>query len=327
MIQVYLYFVPFILQNYICGSVQPYFPPQIVFTTDDGYTLAIDEINQQAYQTLNYSSLEQQTSFVMEHFPYSMPDTPQSKYYVQLLLLSPKSLGCQYGTYWKYGEQNFNNFPFHWWINASSFEIKNYMNFYYPMIHSQNPSVDEDYWFTNETCRTESGQNFPCQEIYFQKNTQIPLRSTEVVRHGMQILQEVTNYKIISIGKPDEKYFDSIPKNWSATCQDVNLGLLYNPGATAISLNQSSKIHISLSAPPHRIKGNDTVRIRWKQTQCKDCFKCTPEEAYFNEKNFHEKQILTITRIKNGQLAKIFPIFNGGGFDSVPSDDYPIIIT
>ncbi len=121
--------------------------------------------------------------------------------------------------------------------------------------------------------------------------------------------------------------FDSIPKDWSVTCEDVNLGLLYYPEAITIGLNQSSKIHISLSAPPHRIKGNDTVTIRWKETQCKDCFKWTPEESYFNGKNFHEKQILTITRVKNGPLAKIFPIFNGGGFNSVPIDDFPIIIT
>jgi hypothetical protein len=44
-------------------------------------------------------------------------------------------------------------------------------------------------------------------------------------------------------------------------------------------------------------------------------------------KNFHEKQILTITRVKNGPLAKIFPIYNGGGFNSVSIDDFPIIIT
>ncbi len=137
--------------------------------TDDGYIIAIDEINQQAYQTLNYSSSEQQTSFVMKHFLYSLPDTPQSKYYVQLSLVSLASLGCQYATYWTYSGRNFNEFPTHWWFNASSFEIKNNMNFDSKMIHSNKSSLDEDYWYASETCGTESGQLFPCQEIYFQK--------------------------------------------------------------------------------------------------------------------------------------------------------------
>ncbi|UJR12456.1 hypothetical protein I4U23_016632 [Adineta vaga] len=143
----------------------------------------------------------------------------------------------------------------------------------------------------------------------------------------MQVIQDVTHYKIISIGKPDEKYFNSIPKNWSIICQDANLGILYYPEAVTINLNRSSEIHISLSAPPHRINGNDTVRIQWKVTQCKDCFKWKPEQLYFNTKNFQIKQILTITRIKNGPLAMFSPIFNGGGFDLIPNDDYRVIIT
>ncbi|CAF1105022.1 unnamed protein product [Adineta steineri] len=263
----------------------------------------------------------------MKHFPYAIPDSPQSKYYVQLLLLSPASLGCQYGTYWQYGTRNFNDFPFHWWSNASSFEIKNYINFNFEMIHSKNSSIDEDYWYANERCETGSGEIFPCQEIYFKKDTQIPLRFTEVVRHGLQVVQDVINYKVISMEKPDEKYFDLIPRNWSLNCQDVNLGLLYDPETTTIDLNQSADIQISLSAPPHQIYGNDTVRIQWKATRSKDCFKWTPEELYFNTKNFQEKQILTITRVKNGPLTVFYPIFNGGGFDPLSSDDYPIIIT
>lgn len=309
--------------------MQPYFPPQIVFTTDDDYTIAIDEINQQAYQKLYYSSSEQQTSFVMKHFPYTTPDTPESKYYVQLSFSSssPTPSSCQYVAYWKYTTQYFNQFPVHWWVNESTFEIKNYMDFSYKMIHSQNSSIDEDYWYANEQCRTESAEIFPCQEIFFKKNTQIPLRYTEVVRHGMQVVQEVTNYQVLSIGKPDEKYFDSIPKNWSNICQDFNLGITCDPQEISIRLNHSSNIHISLTAPPHQIHGNDTLRIRWKETESKDCFKWSPEELYFNSTNFQKQQILTLTRVKNGPLTKILPIFHGGGFDHLSSDDYAITIT
>ena len=84
----------------------------------------------------------------------------------------------------------------------------------------------------------------------------------------MDYVQVTTNYKVISMGKPDDKYFDSIPKDWSSTCRDVNLGLLYYPRLSKINLNQSAKIHVSLAAPPHRINGNDTVSIQWKSTEC-----------------------------------------------------------
>jgi hypothetical protein len=132
----------------------------------------------------------------MKHFRYSIPDTPQSKYYVQLLLISPSSsVDCQYATYWTYSGRNFNEFPTHWWINESSFEIKkNYMNFYYKMIHPTNSSTDFDYLYANETCQTESKQTFPSQEIYFQKNTQISLRYTKVVRHGMLSSKNTTDF-------------------------------------------------------------------------------------------------------------------------------------
>jgi hypothetical protein len=131
---------------------------------------------------------------------------------------------------------------------------------------------------------------------------------------------------VISVGKPDEKYFDSIPKNWYDTCQDLNLELLYYPEAAEISLHQSAEFHMCLSAPPHRIYGNDTVRIQWNTTQCIDCFTFSPKEPYFNADNFEEKQILTITRVKNAPLTTIIPIFNGGGFDRIPAQEYPIYI-
>jgi len=80
---------------------QPYFPTQVVFTVDNGQRLyAIDEVNQRAYASIKGDS--PQSGYVFQHFPYSPVDTPQSKYYVQLVTgLSSNS--CAYGTYWKYG--------------------------------------------------------------------------------------------------------------------------------------------------------------------------------------------------------------------------------
>ncbi|CAF4134395.1 unnamed protein product [Rotaria sp. Silwood2] len=325
MIKIHLYLISFILWCYKGECAQPYFPSQIVFSPDNGVTtIAIDEINQRAYQKITLSSYASETSFVLKNFPYATPDSPQSKYYVQLLVDFPP-LNCMYGTYWKYGGNTFNSFP-SYWLNGSSFEIKNYMKFNYGMIHSKDSSVNEDYWYSNVTCKTDSGQTYPCEEIYFQKNTQIPLRSTRVARGGWDIRQFTTYYKTISVGKPDDKLFDSIPKNWSVACRDVMLGLLYYPQTSKIDLNQSSKIEVWLITPPHRINGNDTVRIQWKSKECYNCFKLSPEELYFSGVNFQERQILTITRVKNGPKTTLVPIFNGGGFDLITPDIYPIFI-
>ncbi|CAF4762549.1 unnamed protein product [Rotaria sp. Silwood1] len=81
MMKIYLYLTSFILGYYTGNCAQPYFPPQIVFSPDNGVTtIAIDEINQRAYQKITLSSYASETSFVMKHFPYAIPDSPQSKY-------------------------------------------------------------------------------------------------------------------------------------------------------------------------------------------------------------------------------------------------------
>ncbi|CAF2670237.1 unnamed protein product [Rotaria sp. Silwood2] len=244
---------------------QSYFPRQIVFSIGNGTTIiAIDEINQRAYQSIKYSfDPTPQISYALQHFPYATPDSPQSNYYVQLLLGDTSIASCEYTTYWKYGGYYLNVFPSHW-LNASLFEIKNYLNFIYKMIHSNNSSLDEDYWYTNEKCEIEDG----------------------IVYRGFRFIQTTINYNIISIGKPDDKYFNSIPKNWPTTCEDVDLGLSYYPQSATIKLNKSAEFHVSLSTPPHRIVGNGTVLVQWNTTQCIDCFTLSPKEFTFNINNF-----------------------------------------
>ncbi len=326
MAQIYLYLLSFILFNSLVECTQPYFPPQIVFSPDDGQTIyAIDEINQRASKTLKYGASGQETSFVMKHFPYALPDSPESKNYVQLIIDSPP-LGCAYGTYWQYGGNTYNTFPSHWWLNRTSFEIKSYLEFKYPMIHAENSTGNEDYWYANQKCQVDSASTPPCEEIYFQKNTDVPLRSTRVVRRGWDVIQETINYQIIAMEKPDEKYFDSIPKNWSIACRDVMLGLLFYPQTSKIDLNQSVDVQVWLITPPHRINGSDTVHIQWKSSNCTDCFTLSPNELSFNIANFQERQNLTITRVKDGPKTTLIPIFNGGGFNLVPTQIYPIFI-
>jgi hypothetical protein len=326
MAQIYLHLLSFILLNSFCRCSQPYFPPQIVFSPDNGQSIyAIDEINQRAYTTLKYGASGRTTSFAMQHFPFAIPDSPESKYYVQLLIDSIP-FDCSYGTYWQYGGNIYNAFPSHWWVNRTSFQIKNYLEFKYQMIKSDKFTNDEDYWYANITCEVDGGATYPCEEIYFQKNTDVPLRSTGVVRRGWSIVQEIINYQIISMGKPDEKYFDSIPKNWSLICRDVMLGLFYYPQTTKIELNRGVDVQIWLITPPHRINGNDTVTIQWNSNECKDCFTTSPKELSFNIANFQKKQTLTITRVKEGPKTTLIPTFNGGGFDLVTPAIYPIFI-
>lgn len=329
MMRVYFYLTVFLLQFQFFQCVPPYFPTQIVFRTDDGFIIAIDEVNQRASRSSNYTSTEQAAAYVMKHFPYATPDTPESKFYVQLVVdssTSPNSSDCQYAAYWKYGTEYFNQFPVHWWLNASSFEIKNYMRFSSEMIQSNQSSSHLDYWYAKEQCRLESGEILPCQEIYFLKSTPVPSYSTEVVRTGMRVVQQVTHYEVLAIGEPGKEYFDSIPKNWSTSCRDYNLGVNYDPLSVVIALNKSSRTRVSLTSPPHVINGDSTVRIQWKLNGNEHSFKWSPDHFYFNEANFDKAQILTITRMKDDVIGTLVPVFNGGGFDKVPSDAYPLIL-
>jgi len=41
---------------------------------------------------------------------------------------------------------------------------------------------------------------------------------------------------------------------------------------------------------------------------------------------FDKAQILTITRMKDDVIGTLVPVFNGGGFNKVPSDAYPLIL-
>ncbi|CAF1333953.1 unnamed protein product [Didymodactylos carnosus] len=89
-------------------------------------------------------------------------------------------------------------------MSLCSFEISNYLKFKYDMIHSESSNTD-DYWYSNETCRCDDGKQYPCQEIYFKKNTDIPIKTVEVVRQGWNVVQRTTTYDIISIGDLDDK--------------------------------------------------------------------------------------------------------------------------
>ncbi|CAF1263730.1 unnamed protein product [Adineta ricciae] len=322
--ELYLYFFSF-LHFYQCGQgAQPYFPPQILFFANENTLYAIDEVNQRAYKSASPSIKQSETAYALKNFPYAIPDSPQSKHYVQLLEGFP-NIGCIYGTYWEHGGSTFNAFPSHW-QNVTSFEIKNFIDFKYPMIHSTNSSVYEDYWYSNQTCHPEGPDDVPCEEIYFRKNTDIPVRFTQVIETPWEVRQFTTEYLVISVGEPDDKYFKSIPKDWAVTCRDVMLGVSYQPQTVKINLNESVNIEVWLPTPPHRINGSDIASIRWKADECSNCLTWMPNEMTFTEENFQERQTLKITRLKKSPTLKLVPIINGGGFDLVPVKNYTIAI-
>ena len=321
--KIYLYLVCSTLCYCLSDCAQPHFPSQIVFSPDSGVTTyAIDEKNQRAYVTYPFTPSLTTTAYVMQHFPYAMPDSPQSMYYVQLSTLSPSN-SCMYGTYWEYGGNTLNFFPSHW-LQGNSFKIKNYLQFDYQMIHSNDSS--EDYWYSNETCSIDSGDQYPCQEIYFKKNTDIPNRFIQVRRAQWKVIRETIYFTILSVGKPDDKYFNSMPRDWFTRCRDDDLEVFYSPQAVTVYLQDNVDVQVWLRSPPHRIKGNDSVSIQWKSVHCADCFTLSPTQMVFNARNFHDKQTLRITRLKNTEQTMLVPSFIGGGFDLVPPDDYPLDI-
>mgnify|MGYP001126513991 CR=1 FL=1 len=324
MMKIYLYIVCFLLNHRFNHCVQPYFPPQITFFANGDALYAIDEINQQAYLSWSYSVKASKTGYAFQHAPFTTPDSPQSKNYIQLLEGFP-NIGCIYSIYWNYTRNTFDAFPSHW-TNGTKYEIKNFINFKYPMIKSNSSSVYEDYWYSNETCHPQSPKPVPCEEIYFRKGTDIPVRSTQVLTEPWETKQYTINYLVLSTGKPDEKYFNSISKDWTSTCRDVSLGISYDPQSAKIDTHQSVDIKLWLFAPPHRINDNDTTIIQWKLEGCDDCLTYEPKQISFNSHNFQEKQVLKITRVKNGSPTILRPIFNGGGYDLVPTNNYTLSI-
>jgi len=307
---------------YFTQSAQPYFPEQIVFAIPEDQTLyAIDQVNQRAAST----TITQQ-GFVFKHFPYAIPNSPQDTHYVQLMMNHQQS-NCIYETYWEYGGGSLSLFPDHWRINETVYEITNFLEAQYEMIHSTNSSDAEDYWYSNKTCQVFTGQTYPCQEIYFKKNTDIPVRSKEVRRGRWYPEQFVTEYNVLSVGQIDEKYFNVSLKNWYAACQDASLGIDMDPSSLTLPLEQSASVQISLRAPTHKINGSDIVAIQWNLTQgCTDCLTWTPKQLIFNAENFQEHQNITFTRTKNGTVSNFHPIFNGGAYDFVPPEWYSLWI-
>ncbi|UJR34270.1 hypothetical protein I4U23_021674 [Adineta vaga] len=323
---VLLYFILF----YSMGEcAQPYFPSQITFHSNENYDgekklVVVDEINQRAFQKWDHNSSTDISAYAMKHIPYAFPDSPQSKYYVQLYIYTPPPPpGCWYATYTIDGHGNpFNTFPDHWVTALDSFEIRNYVDFKYEMIHSNQSKENEDYWYSNKTCELSNGKIVPCQEIYFEKNTDRPIRSTRIDYNIAALVQKTTEYKVLSIGKPDEKYFNSIPQNWTGLCADARFQIQYDPGATYLYPGETVDIQVWLTSAPHKVNGNDTVRIQWKADQYPRDFTLIPKELYFNSENFSKKQTLTVQRHEGVATTVFYPTLYGGGLEPVFVKNY-----
>lgn len=305
-------------------SVQPYFPSQVVFMIDKYTTFTVDEVNQRAFLKIAPNAIVMQAIYVMKKFPYAISGTPQSKYPVQLLLQYP-GLDCFYATYWKFARNSMNYFPSHWLTN-DSFEIKNYITFEATMIHSNDSPRDEDYWYSSKTCVLYTQETVPCEEIFFKKNTDIPVRSTKTVEgvHGLHV--KVTNYEVLSIGNINETIFKSMPTNWLIACRDLDLDIVYDRQSVILKLNQSVEIKVHLVTPPHSIDGNDTVIIEWKPIYPTKALTWTPKTLSFNQENFHKDQILTFTRVEDSSRTIFSPFFSGGGFPRISPNDRSIQI-
>lgn len=311
---------------------QPYFPPQITFVAEYEFvniTYALDEINQRAFLAQNNEAPGQLRSYVMKHIPDATPDSPQSKYYV--LIDSIQQAYCQYSTVWQYGSASAGQFfPQHWY-GDDTYNISNYMLFNSKMIRPNDSAPDEDYWRSDYECTLDSGANAPCQEIFFKKDTEIPLRY-RAIRHPPPMLnyQYSIDFHVISIGKPDDRLFQTIPKNWKDNCTDLDLRFECNNPTVLVDLNQSITIRIRLTTPPHKENGNDTLIARLQidetLTVCFDCITWEPKEFYFNSDNFHEYQNITVTRVKIGSRTVLLPQGQDRGFQKVTKNETIFIL-
>ncbi|CAF4117741.1 unnamed protein product, partial [Rotaria magnacalcarata] len=194
-----------LLQFLQCAQL--YFPLQVTFSIDNDHQtiMAIDLVNQNSYQI----SQERGYAFVMKNFPYTIPDSPESKHYV--VVIHPTVVVMV-----RFGDMDFAHS-----VHIQTIGI---------IIHSTNHMNEtEDYWYADEKCSLYSEAEYPCEEIYFIKNTEIPLRTTRVVHRGLDILQVVTNYENLSIGKSDEELLDKILKDRAYNCQDITLGFEHDP--------------------------------------------------------------------------------------------------
>ncbi|CAF1246722.1 unnamed protein product [Adineta ricciae] len=322
-------FLYFIFLHSLGECIQPYFPRQVTFLARENYDgkknlFAIDEINQRAYQSWGKKSFDERRAYAMKDMPYMFPDPSQSKYYVQLTYFTPPPPpGCHYGIYALDGLGfSFNVFPDHWQKHLDSFEILNYVHFTSKMIHSNQSKENEDYWYSDEKCRLSSGEMVPCQEIYFRRGTEIPLRTTRVDYNIVALVQKTTAYEILSIGEPDEKYFDSIPKNWTESCEDAKFGISYDGNSSYLYPGKTVLVQVWLRTAPHKVNGNDTLRIQWTAHDDDKYITLTPKELVFNGENFSEKQTLTIKRHEGQAEAIFYPIFHGGGLEPVFTEKY-----
>ncbi|CAF1168263.1 unnamed protein product [Rotaria sp. Silwood1] len=308
---------------------QPYFPPQVTFTSEDRTAVyAIDEFNQLAHVIYGNLSPEPLNHYLMKNTPFPIPDSPQAKHYVHLSSNSSSPDHCYYETAWKYGSRFSTWFSLHWYHNRASVTIGNFVNFNSKMIHSTNETILEDYWYSEEKCKIDIGKYYPCEEIYFTKNTDLPLKTVRIgVDDHRKIASITTKYTILSVGKPDETSLIPYPKDWAYACADFALGLSRDPESSMIPLNESGTVNIWLNTPSHRINENDTVIVEWERTncECSDCISWTPERLVFNIENFNQPQKLTITRFKQGTEC-IVPILTGGAYDQLSSPQYRITI-
>jgi hypothetical protein len=323
----YVYLLLFIQCYSLLESAQPYFPSLIAFSlyNNDQIITAIDQRNQEAFVRY-HDSQRNVVVYLMKHFPHAIPGTPQSKYYVMLLNDNLRS-NCMYQTYYENGTRYPSYyFPSHW-FNGTSYYIGNYMKFYHSMIDSTNASLDEDYWYSNETCKTSIEQKiYPCEEIYFKKNTSIPLRHFDVRSIAGYDTRIEIPYTVISIGKSINNYFQAIPKDWQLTCKNADPSLLLNHNMIKLELHESAQVEIRLSASPQSINENNRITVQWDATECIDCFTISPQELIFNTENFSEIQTLTITRVKDSLPITLTAIILGEDCNIIPSSTYSINI-
>jgi hypothetical protein len=317
-------------------TAPPLFPEQVTFTQAANGLYAIDVKNQRAFALTTFDKHRTSYSWLQKKFPYATPGSPQADHYVEMNLYNTGGdVSCYYTTYWQYAQNPDFTFPSHWVTKSSSgynVKIGNYLSDAEVSSLVRGPDVRfgdivTNYWRTENTCDTDDGKVYPCNESFFIKDTEKPFQMASVkMRHFGEKYRIAVNYTNVDIGTPKESLFvDQIPKNWQKICNDMTLGFSINPWQVDVSAGKKAYSSIALQVPPHN---GENVVVQFKpiivsDIYCSDCIEWEPKQMVFTKSNFDVPQNLTITYKHTGQTA-LDVRGVGGGYELLPAKAYTV---
>lgn len=109
--------------------------------------------------------------------------------------------------------------------NGTTFSVGNYLKFTYNLVHWTNSSVD--YWRSIETCLVPSLGCIHCEEMFFEKDTDIPIQYNYINIDGQHIHLQTIWFTDVTVGKSVNNYFKTIPKDYGQQNAQILILLIW----------------------------------------------------------------------------------------------------